>query len=116
MSKQRTHEEISKIVQANNLKLIDVYPTRGNYTNKYKIQCYCGNIYETVLRNIIDGKNKSCGCQKRNIIDYYTGKTFRNGITVESFNSRTESGELKFNVKCHCGNCYIANIHNLKKS
>lgn len=37
----------------------------GCYQKYYKIQCFCGNIFEPLASNVNRGRTKSCGCLVR---------------------------------------------------
>jgi len=41
----------------------------GTRRKKCIAECFCGKIFETYTRNIVEGRSKSCGCVRRDNID-----------------------------------------------
>jgi hypothetical protein len=88
---------------------------RGKYTDyKAKVKCdWCANIKDVYLRGILDGKTKSCGCQRYSKSRYLrginnprcknlTGKKF--GMLSVLKIDNTKNTRIFWVCKCDCGN------------
>lgn len=54
--------------QYGKLKIIEYAGKSKNNNHKFLCRCDCGRITEVLLCNILNGKTKSCGCLKSNLI------------------------------------------------
>jgi hypothetical protein len=87
------------------LKRSEKRGTNGAYY--YICKCECGNIKEIILRNILDGTTKSCGCYFKQLMDEYTddltGKRFGLITVLEKAENKHYGNNLStVNWKCQC--------------
>lgn len=92
---------------------------RNRYKRLYLLECDCGNQYLGLVDNIVNGRTKSCGCQrgktKKEIYkNKIIGKKF-NGLTVlESVTKKNKN--MYWKCVCDCGENTIVSTSNLGRT
>ena len=87
----------------------------------YICKCECGNIKEFLLRNVLDGTTKSCGCYFKQLInkntDDLTGKRFGLITVLEKAESKQYDDNLSrvnWKCQCDCGTIFYTTSNHLK--
>lgn len=73
-------------------------------------KCTCGTIREVLIKNLMDGKSRSCGCMARNKIRQRLYKEMDQKVLGHSFDRLTpirrvnKEGLSRYLCRCTCGN------------
>ena len=71
------------------------YPGVGKYNNRAMFQCKCGNTKEILVKSVVYGRTKSCGCIQ---LDYARRRSYTHGATY------TRLYKIWTNMKTRCYN------------
>lgn len=85
----------------NKLQFIELTSKNLDGRQLAKFQCNCGNIHETQLRYYLNGKTKSCGCEKYlGILNYKPSMsaTYSSNRTFTKAYSQLKSNAKKRNI------------------
>lgn len=85
--------------------------------NAYLCQCDCGNtIYVTSKKDLIEGRRKSCGCLKADVLQkykYLIGTKIHKWTVIELKRNPNKYKEVFAVCICECGTISDVNIYNL---
>lgn len=106
------------LVGPNNIELVERTKRVGS---SYYAKFRCpndGNVFETTISSVVQGKTKSCGCRweetKRNAKNLgsedLVGKKFGHLTVLEKTDKRNNSGCIVWKCKCDCINENIAYV------
>ncbi len=96
------------------LKVIKVLEERDIKQNvQWECKCTCGNIkiYPT---NYLK-KVSSCGCNMKNYIRDYSGKT-HNSLKILNFEGKNKYNCLLYKIECKCGKYFVAEANDILSS
>ena len=99
-------------------------PIMKNGRSHWKCKCKCGN--EVIVRadGLKNGKTKSCGCYKKQVLINgnvnrqtldLTNKKFGKLTALKPTKNRTKDGRIIWECLCDCGQVYYANTHDLQQ-
>lgn len=97
---------IKKVPRPENLK------SGGAY---WLCKCECGNEKIILGKSLIQGKTKSCGACRVDIVDDLTGQVFDKLTVIErDFTKKSNNNGAFWKCKCECGNVVTVSGKNLK--
>ena len=122
--KQKTIEEISKIVRENsNCELLS--KSYEGAAKKLTFKCHCGTEFQSTINNFINKKYKECNnCSKKtktkNIktrltyeeVRHYVQQNSKSTLISESYTNTQE----KLHFRCECGSDFYASFKHFKYS
>lgn len=98
MAKRLTKEEIQFKLKDKGFELIGEYTISSKAT---LVKCYCGVTFKPILKDVIRGHTKSCGCLQGRNKDY-TGLRFGRLKVVEKDAQRNDN-KTYWKCLCDCG-------------
>jgi len=99
-----TLNDVEQRFSERNFKLLSDYKSARE---KVKVQCFCGNTFETLPQSIFAGLTRSCGCKQKlkqeEVIKKFSNRKLK--LLSEFKNTRQ-----KVQIKCFCGKIFETKV------